>query len=222
MKNTLAALLVLITTGAFTTKCFSQNFTGKIDYQMEYEAKSDEGLGMLTMMLPTKETLIINGDKAKVIQESTFGKNIFIKDALNDTTLVYIEMMGQKFQLLLNQEQINNQFVFFKPVNIEYTSGKKLINKQVCKRALINYGDSIPLCEVYYMPDVKNSAYPMFGDLNGLPMSFTLDQDEFLVTKTALTIVKQKVSDEEFKPLVGYAAKTPAELQALFQGFGGN
>lgn len=218
MKNTFLALMVLFT----TTLRAQTTFTGKIDYQMEYKAKLEEGLGMMTMMLPTKETLFISGDKAKVIQESTFGKNIFIKDVLNDTTLVYIEMMGQKFQLLLSQEQINKQFTFFKPINIEYTSGKKLISKQVCKRALINYGDSISPCEVYYMPDVKNSAYPMFGDLNGLPLSFTLDQEEFLVTKTALLITKQNVADAEFQPLSGYAAKTPEELQALFKGFGGN
>lgn len=150
------------------------------------------------------------------------SKYIFIKDIGNDTTLVYIEIMGQKFQLLLSQEQITNQFTFLTPDKIEYTSGKKLISKQVCKRALITYGDSVPPCEVYYIPDVKNSAYPMFGDLNGLPLSFVLDQDEFMMNKTATIVTKQKVSESEFQPLIGYTPKTAEELQTMFQGFGGN
>jgi hypothetical protein len=219
-KNFLIVLTCLTTLVASNSN--AQTFTGKIDYQLEYEAKGSEELGMMAMMLPTKETLIISGDKAKVMQESTLSKYIFIKDVGNDTTLVYIEIMGQKFQLLLSQAQIKKQFTFLTPNNIEYTSGKKLINKQVCKRALINYGDSLPPCEVYYMPDVKNSAYPMFGDLNGLPVSFTLDQDDFFLNKTAITITKQVISDSEFQPLIGYTPKTAEELQTMFQGFGGN
>jgi len=213
----LASLAVIV-----SNNVNAQTFTGKIDYQLHYEALGDEDLGMMTMMLPNKETLIISGDRAKLIQEGTLSKYIFIKDVGNDTTLVYIEIMGQKFQLLLNQEQIENQFTFLSPIKIEYTSGKKLISKQVCKRALINYGDSIPPCEVYYMPGVKNSAYPMFGDLDGLPLSFQLNQEIFMLNKTATIVTKQNVADSEFQPLVGYTPKTAEELKALFQGFGGN
>lgn len=200
----------------------AQTFSGKITYEMSYEQKGEESLGMMTMMLPKTETLYIKGNRAKIIQESSMGKNIFIKDLDQDTTLVFIEIMGQKIQMLLSQDQIENQYNFFKAQKIEYASGKKMIDKQVCKRALVTYDDSLAASEVYYIPDVVNSAYPMFGDLKGLPLTFSIDEDIFMFTKTAISVEKMDVSDQEFNPLEGYTQKTPEELKALFQGFGGN
>jgi hypothetical protein len=211
-------LAVLLLSGV---NAVAQEFSGKVSYEMTYEAKGEEELGMMTMMLPKTETLYIKGNRAKIVQESTMGKNTFIKDIDKDTTFVYLEMMGQKIQLLLSQDQIEKQYNVFKAKKIEYASGKKMIDKRICKRALMTYDDSLPAAEVYYLPNVVNSAYPMFTGLSGLPLTFSLIQERFVFTKKATLITAMDIADDMFDELVGFSKKTPEELQSMFGGFGG-
>lgn len=212
-------LALLFSVSCFQTTVHAQDFEGVITYEITYESKTEGSNPMAAMMLPSKEILTIKGQQSKVTQESNMTTNTFIKLPQKDTTLVYFEAMGQKIQLLLSSAEITDRYTPFKALNVEKTSGKQLINNSLCKRALVSFSDSLPPIEVYYLPNSYN-AYPMFGSLEGIPVSYTMETPQYIITKTAVNIEPKNIPPTAFAPLNGFTPKTVAELQAMFGGFG--
>lgn len=208
-----------IISGVLTTlTAFGQEFEGKISYNISYEIHDDE-MGMATMMMPKSEQFYQHDGTAKMIQEISLGKYTIVKNLTKDTTQVFLDIMGQKIQLLMGKLQLDNQFSPYKATNIKYVSGKKMIGDKVCKRAMVTFNDSLPEVEVYYLPNYTCNAYPMFGDLNGIPVSYTMKNKSFTVTKTASVIDPKPLKPEDISVPEGYEPKTINELMGTFQTF---
>ena len=124
-KNILILTLFLI-----TLSTFSQKFTGKITYEIDYDLP--EAMEPQRSMLPTEMTTYIGKEHSKVIQNTMLGEQITIVNFKTNTTTSMMDLMGQKIAIEIKSDDPNSEN---KP-SIKYTEETKTIAGYLCKKAI--------------------------------------------------------------------------------------
>ena len=203
-----------------TTITIAQNnseFEGVIIFNMEME---NEGMDPTSAsMINDFETKIyIKGHLNRTEINSLLGNNITITDTKTNSYVNLMELMGNKYLIRSNAEEIKNQELMSKEIVIKYIDEKKEIAGFSCKKAEF-YHPKEGSINVYYTEQYSNSAYDSrFKDLKGLPLEYEINQFGVKMIVTAKEVKKELVDIKMFDIPKGYKETTHEELINIFEG----
>ena len=131
-----------------------------------------------------------------------------------------MDMMGKKFAVKIAASDIEKEMEKAGEIEVIKTEETRDILGYTCKKAIVKLKDSGQEMTVYYTDElstgIENSNNPMFKDIDGMMLEFSMVQNGMDMHFTAVNIEKKKVSDSEFEIPEGYEEITQEELQSRF------
>lgn len=197
----------------------AQSFEGVITYKISYENLPKE-MAQYESMLPKESISTIKGHMYKMEQPSSMGNQVTIMDNEAESGILLMEMMGKKSAIVLDKES-REKFEKDQPdPEITYVDETKEIAGYTCKKALIKLPDSKNegSLEVYYTDKILSKDMNQVKGLKGFPLQYSTDAGQFILTMTAQSVDKKKISEEEFVVPEGYEHITFEQFQNTFGG----
>lgn len=188
----------------------AQTFEGKITYSIEYELP--EAMEAQRSMLPTESITYITKGHVRVENKTMLGDQNVITDTKKKTSVLLINMMGKKVAIKMGGEDEENDN---KP-KITYSKETKTIAGYKCKKATIEVKDAAgetQEMEVYYTEDIPAEANDKFPGLKGFPLEYTINSQGMVMTMSAKTVSKERVSKSLFEIPEGYEEMTMEEFK---------
>jgi len=171
------------------------SFQGTIVYDVRYEG--DYTVKAFIDLMPKLSTLHIKDQKTRFDQNiAGGGQQSYIVDNTNGATILLMTLMGQTFQVPMDQQDINK----LQPIHemsFVHTSQTKEIAGYLCSHAYsVIEGDTI---DVFFTTEVKAPrTLPAFKAIDGLPLEYAVRQDHMKIFYTCASIVEQTLSDGLF------------------------
>ncbi len=215
---TITFALTIGLSAAFAQKPGSP-FKGVINYKITYPDSKMEASQLAIM--PQSMKVLMNGNKARIEMAMSGINQVIIMDADQQSTVILIDMMGQKVAMKPNKGADRPSGK--EPV-VTVTSETKEIAGFTCKKAEIHFGDEkskeSPMI-VYYTEGIGNNK--LFYDneyrtLPGIPMEFYYKMQGMNMYMTAVSVEKGKVSGKDFEVPSDYKEMTPDQLRQMFGG----
>ncbi len=198
----------------------AQSFEGVITYKISYENLPKEMAGYESM-LPKESISTIKGHMYKMEQPLSMGmKQVTIMDNQAESGILLMDMMGKKSAIVLDKES-REKFEEDKPEpDITYVDETKDIAGYNCKKALIKLpgNENEGTLEVYYTDKIMHEDMNQVKGLKGFPLQYSTNTGQFIMTLTAQSVDKKKVSEEEFVVPEGYEHITFEQFQKSFGG----
>jgi len=143
------------------------------------------------------------------------GSQSFITNLTANTSTLVMRLMGQKFQVKMTSEEMQQ---LEKIQKLKIIEGKltKIIGGYTCQQAFaISGNDSL---EIYYLPQLKTRCIlPQFADLKGLPLEYEIVNDHIRM-KYSCNNISQKIIENSVFEVDDEVLKIPFEQFA--QSFG--
>lgn len=216
MLTWLLAAVFMLT--SFAT--FAKEFKGVITYKVTIEGAdvTDE----MKAYLPKSMTMTIKGNKSRTELIMSMMKTVSIADGDNKTAITLMDMMGQKFAIQSNYEEIMKEMGEAPEAKVEVTGETKEIAGYVCKKAIITIAENDQELIVYFTDELGSSELnfdnPMYKDINGVMLEFEMPNESFSMKFEATSVEKKNIDDSEFTIPEGYQVKTQEELKGMFGG----
>jgi GLPGLI family protein len=217
-KNFTVRWLLLAIFALFSLQTFAQGFEGVIIYKITVTGAdvSDD----IKAMLPQSATLIIKGDKSRMEMSMGMGKTVGIADADSKTAITLMDMMGQKFAIKMNNDDIIKEMGNTTNISVEMTNETKKILGYTCKKAIITRKDDSTKLTAYFTDELGtrdiNFDNPLFSKINGVMLEYEMPNQMFTMHYQAVSVEKKNVDDSEFKIPDGYKVKTKKEINRMF------
>ena len=217
MKN----IILIFSFVLITIHSFTQDFTGKIIYEMDYELP--ELMEPQRAMLPTEMTTYIGKEHSKVVQNTMLGEQVTIVNFKTSITTSMMDMMGQKIAIEIKPEDASPDN---KP-SIEYTEETKTIAGYACKKAIYTINsaagmkkgtgeDTEPISmEVYYTPEISAQSNQQFKELKGLPLEYSVSTQGMVMNIKAKSIKNEKCPKSLFDIPSDYKIMSLEEFQKM-------
>jgi hypothetical protein len=177
--------------------CAYGQFEGEIIYEVKYESSDPSTQGYLSL-LPSESTLTIKDVRSRFQQTIVGGaEQLVVTDARTGYSTLVMNFMGQKFQVKMNADSLKT-LRKNEPLRIIETEQTKEILGMVCKKALAISGTDT--MEVYFNQALH--PYPMvpqLADVHGIPLEYTLLQNNIRMHFKAKKIVKSVVDPSVFE-----------------------
>jgi hypothetical protein len=192
--NLYAILSIVLLLAGF--RAFAQ-FEGSITYHVDYESKDATTAGYLSM-LPNESVLTIKDARSRFEQSiAGGGSQVFVTDAAAATSTLVMNFMGQAFQVTLPVDSLK-MLRKNEALRIAETSETKEILGMVCDKALAISGNDTTI--VYFNKALHpHPMVPQLAEIEGIPMEYTLVQNNIRMHFTAKKIVKTKVDPSIFE-----------------------
>lgn len=197
-------------------------FEGVITYKISYpDSKfTDSQLAMFPKLM----TVTVKGTKAKTELKTGMGNQTEITDYAEKTKVALLDMMGQKYAIKETMADIQKEIDKEPKATVEVTSETKTIVGYVCKKAIITTDDDGEKTkyEVWFTTELGNKDInfdnPLYKDIDGMLMEFSMKQPQFTMMFTVTNIEKKGVSAKEFEIPAEYKLTTKEELKSKFGG----
>lgn len=210
MKKKMFSLLSVI--AIFVGSTFAQ-FEGTVVYGLDYELP--ESMEAQRSMLPSEMNMVIGKNKSKVIQNTMMGSQIVISDTKANTSVLLMDMMGQKMAIDLpapTEEELKDE----KKPKYKYDDKSKKIAGYKCKHAIMTIEDENgeeQEMDVYYTEEIPSSANDKLKGLKGFPLEYTINSQGLTMVVTAKSVKKEKVTASEFEIPEGFSKMTMEEFK---------
>ena len=181
----------------------AQKFEGKITFSIDYELP--EAMESQRSMLPSEMIIYIGKDHTRMEQKTMMGDQNVITNTKTKTSVLLMNMMGKKMAITMSVED-NEKGNDEKP-RIVYSDKTKKIAGYNCKKAIAIMTDAAgeeQEMEVYYTNEIPASASDKLPGLKGYPLEYSINTQGMLMTLTAATVSKEKVSKKLFEIPEGY------------------
>lgn len=199
-----------------TTKDNYKPFEGVVIYSIEYIEVPEEVKGMESM-LPQTTSMIVSGDLVRVEQEVMGGSQVVIVDNKKKESHVLMNMMGQKIDIFLSKEEMEQAEKEAPEMTVEELSGTKTILGYKCKEALITDPDTGDTQKVFYTNKLEID-HKDFKSLKGFPLEYVTTQQGMKLKMTATEVTKKKIPAADFEVPDGYDRMTMDELNKMMGG----
>ena len=199
---------VLCLTLLFFTACkglLSGNNEGVILYDVTYPLPNESNLD--ESLLPS--TIEFYFDKNKTMTNISAGMGVFNTSIVTDfdkkqlTSALHIRMMGKKFRLDLNEQEIKNQLAREPKMEIKFLPDTQTIAGYLCKKATCSFPDgSLPDLNVFYTDAIQLSNpnwYSPYSPIKGVLMEFYIHRYGVHMKLRAREFKKEKVSADKFE-----------------------
>jgi len=212
MKNLLSLIFILFS----ITNSFSQEFEGKINFNITYAANVDE---QIKEAGPKEALMYFSSDRTRIEMQMGMGmKNVTISDLKEKQTIVLMDMMGQKIAM---KSSIEDEKVDEK-TKVEVTSQTKKIAGYSCKKAIITTPESEGGNVVVWFTNdlVVNKGYlkGAMKKIDGTVLEYTVKQGPMEFTLSADKVERQKVDGKLFTIPEGYKMMDQKDLMKSFGG----
>ncbi len=150
-------------------------FEGKIVYEISYESTDPSNLGFMSM-LPSSATLWIRDTKSRFEQSlSGGGRQLFINDSNDGSSVFLMTYFGQEFLVRLNKENIGT-LAQTKSIAISTSDESVALLGYSCRKA-VAMADGKAL-EILYNDELSQNSYlPQFADVKGIPFAYEMVQN---------------------------------------------
>lgn len=218
MKNLAKLLFVSTVLILLSFKPGASTFEGTIVYSMEVDGKDLPPEA--TAMFKQSEIKIQNkGNQSRTESKNAMTTTIMLVDNTSEKGITLIEMMGSKFMMKIDKEEIKKGKT--KPdVKVKNLSETKTIAGYKCKKAevTITMDDKKTMTTTVFYTD--ELPYPkgyqsQFNGLTGFPLEYTINEPSsgMKIKMTAKSVTKEKLDDKIFDVPAGYKEVTKENLQ---------
>lgn len=221
MKKLILAICIALLS---TVTLSAQIFEGIVVYTISFE---NSGLPpeAIAMLKGAESTVYIKADKRRIDMNTAMQSTITVVDGKAKTVTTAMDIMGQKYLIKMNQNDLNKEKAEAPVTSIKYLDETKVIAGYKCKKAevtmkmkegkeqtfIVFYTDQIPTSET------KN----VFEGLKGMPLEYSIAQGGINMTFSTKSIEKVAVPDSKFELAKdGYKETTMEELQKAMMGGG--
>lgn len=195
-----------------------KEFTGTIVYNITYDNENMDP--QMASFLPKTMKMTIKAPMSRSEISMGMGTTVSIFNADDSTGVNLMDMMGQKLAVRVSASEINKEIAKAGDVAVEKIDETKEILGYTCKKAVVRLNDQGEELTVYYTQELttgmSSSSIPIFKDIDGLMLEFSMVQNGMNMHFTAVSIDKKKVSDSEFEVPEGYEEISQEELQKRF------
>ncbi|MBR6177401.1 MAG: hypothetical protein IKQ70_05895 [Bacteroidales bacterium] len=230
MRNTTIAGAVFLIALAVTSTLSCNSFAdfgkiheGKIVYAIEYP--KEEGQTSLVSLLP--ETMEMKfKDNNTVINISGFMKVfnlIYVSNFKTRTNYSLFRIMNQKMMYKADFSEYPFGYKTMQNLKLTYTDDTLTICGYKCKKILAECPEeSAQPFELYYTNDINikspNTNTP-YKSIDAVLMGFQVRLNNINMKMRAIEVVKEDVSDEEFKIPDDYQSVSRAELEEFVDSY---
>jgi GLPGLI family protein len=203
---------------SFTLLCININaqtksaFQGVITFSLSFD---NSGLPpeALAMFKNSEAVTYIKGDKTRMDMNMSIQSSSFIIDNANKTIVSLMDIMGQKFLIRMNQEEVKKEQEKSPETTIKYTNETKEIAGYKCKKAEITVNGSV--ANVYYTDEIPTTdTKVIYKGLKGFPMEYSVKQGGVEIKFVVTRVSKEDIADDKFEiPKEGYTETTIDGLQ---------
>lgn len=221
ISGLLLAAVIIFSSAAYAGK---KPFEGVITYKITYP-EADLTPEVMNMM-PKVTTSMIKGNMMKTMMSmGGMGKQSTIINSEDMNSVTLLDMMGQKFAIVIPKEELMNEIGEFE-TSVTYTDETKEVAGLACKKAIVAAkntatGEEMEVVAWFtekYEVGKINIDNPLFKDIEGLLLEFEIEQKGLVMKFTATDVKKKKINDSEFEVPEGYKEVTKEELQNMFGG----
>ena len=224
MKNLKKSVLLIIVGVLITSSSLfagGKGFQGIVIYTISYADDLDP---QMATMMPKTLKLMIKGNKSRTEMNTGAGTTIVLFDGNDKSSVVLIDMMGQKYAMKMSHEEMEKENGDVPETVVEVTDETKEIAGYTCKKALVKSVDETDDFEefVYFTDElgsgILNSNNPLFEDIDGVMLQYANSDNDVNMNMEAISVEKKKISDDKFEIPEGYKIVTQEELQNMFGG----
>jgi hypothetical protein len=197
-------------------------FDGVITYKISYpdSKMTEEQLNMVPKMM----TVSVKGSKARTEMNVGGGLIVEILDYMAKSKIALINMMGQKYAIKQTKAEIDKENADQPKGTVNVTGETKNICGYNCKKAIVTSDDDGVKTnfEVWFTEELggkdANFDNPLYKDINGVMLEFTLKTPQATMKFTATSVEKKSVSAKDFEIPADYTLTTQEELRSKFGG----
>ncbi|MBM3436094.1 MAG: DUF4412 domain-containing protein [Bacteroidetes bacterium] len=225
MIKPLGALIVLSLL-MFAPPAFAgdKEFSGTIVYNITYPEGSLDP--QMAAMMPKTMKVKIRDVNSRMEMNMGMGSSITLYNSETKTGATLMDMMGQKLAMKITPEDVEKEIAESPGVTVVNVDETKEIAGYECKKARIRIkeknSDKETEVSVYYTDKLGSGGLnynnPMFKDIQGVMLEYTVKEGKIEMTFTAVSVEKGKVADSEFEIPVGYQVMSASELKNMFGG----
>ena len=229
MKKALCLTIILATILlAFNGKTYAQkkkDFKGIITFDISYAGSIEAA--QLAQLPKTSVTKIL-GNKTRVDISQGPANITQIVDGDAKTTLMLLDVMGQKFAIKQTKDQIEAELKDQPAPIVKYIDESKEIAGYKVKKAeiLTLPKDSKDTVKVtcWYTDEIGSQDMnfsDQFRGLKGFALGYEMKANDIIMSYTAKEVKKGGVKDTDFLQPTDFKEITKEELQNMFGGGGG-
>lgn len=206
-------LVILIFLLPFTL--MAQSFEGKINYTISYKDLPPE-MQQAEAMLPKNQSIWIKGSKSRFEQKMAQVSTIVISDSDDGSSTILMDLMGQKYQLAMAKDEMDDMIEGQAVPEITYVEGTKIIAGYTCKKAEVVMDGFDGKAIFYYteeIPPVQVKGMEALA-LKGMFMAYEASTQGMTISIEVEDIDKGPVSDDKFIVPDGYS-EMPAQMKSM-------
>ncbi len=220
----MSLLVVVLTFCLQKTYAGDKEFSGVIVYNVTYSG--DKVTDQMQSMMPKTMVQKIKGNMSRVEMNMGMGQTIVIFNGEDKSGVTLMDLMGQKYAMKMTQADIQKEIDKGPDVKVVKTEEVKEIAGYNCKKATISFTEKGASTETqfsaYYTEELGsgliNSDNPLFKDIPGVMLEYTASDNGIIMSFSAVSVDKKKLSDDEFQIPEGYKEISQEELQSMFGG----
>jgi len=227
MKNKVAILCTIVTLGLVIPQFANAGggkFEGVITYNITFPNSNLQAEQLA--MFPKTMTLSIKGTKTRNESTSAMGAITEITNYDQKFMVSLLQLQGKKLAIKKTLAEINQEYdKVAKPV-VQITNDTKDIAGYKCKKAIVtmdNNGKKTSF-EIWFTNDLggreMNFGNPVYRDIEGMMMEFSMQERNFTMKYTAVSVEKKSLPDSSFEIPPDYKLTTQEELKSMFSGGG--
>lgn len=206
-----------------TTLCFAgKPFEGVISFKITYPGANYTESQMA--MFPKLLTVSIKGSKWRTEISTQMGNQVEIIDYSTKSKIALLNLMGQKYAIRQNTEEINKEMEKDPKGTVELTSETKNIAGYTCKKAIVRVEEdgASTSYEVWYTNELggkeANFDKSMYKDIDGVMLEFTNVTPQITMKFTATSVEKKNISAKDFEIPSDYTITTMEEIKSKYGG----
>lgn len=218
MKTTVKILLIALLPfilGSFTP---AKDFTGVVVYNITYDMENMDP--QMASYLPKTMKLSIKAPMSRSEIVMGMGTTISIFNSDTRSGVTVMDMMGQKIAVKVTSDDVAEEFDTAGDVVVTKTDETKEILGYTCHKATVKAPEMDEDMIVYYTEELssglENSDNPLFQDIDGMMLEFSMNQNGMKMHFTAVNIDKKKVPDTDFEIPEGYEEISKDEMKSRF------
>lgn len=217
-----AILFTIMITGLLTPVFGQKTFEGVITYKISYPDNKFTESQMA--MFPKILTVTIKGEKSRTELHTGMGNTIEISDYATKTKTTLLDMMGQKFAIRSTWEEIQKEMESEAKGQVQLTGETKVIAGYTCKKAIVTVDEKGTkyTFDVFFNselgPKAANFDNPVYKDIDGVMLEFSMHTPQFTMKFTATAIDKKSIPAKDFEIPQDYTLTTKEELKSKFGG----
>lgn len=209
--------IIIFNVMVMTVFALTGPFEGIIIYKVTYpESKLTENI---MTMLPKVLTITIKSDMAKSEIETPMGAQIEIINYTDETKISLINILNQNFALRETAAEIWEAKKNEPKGVVQISNETKIIAGFTCTKAIVTVDDNgIKVkIDVWFTQELggKNVNFdkPMFKDIPGVLLEFSMISPNFTMMFTAISVEKVNIPSQEFDIPSDYLLTTKAEMK---------